>query len=591
MSETFRFEGFRLDRRGGGLFRETDDGNPVPVAAGSRALDLLGVLVERHGDLVSKDEIMDAVWPGIVVEDNNLTVQISALRRILDQERSDGSCIQTVAGRGYRFVVGVTRHGGAGRAAAVSDDGADRTADQGPPDTIAEEVAAEQVEEPPREQRFGRLWGVVAGLIVGALAAAATGAFWASDYRRFDRAASPPPRLSIVVLPFTNLSDDRAQQYFADGITEDLTTDLSRIPGSFVISRNTAFAYKDKPVNAKQVGRELGVRYVLEGSVQRLGTQVRVNAQLIDAETNAHLWAERLERDAGDLFALQTEITGRIAVALNLALIDAEAVRPTDNPDALDFILQARAAMAKRQTRDSYAEALSLYERALELDPHSVEAQSRLTLILTGQILAGMVGSTAADIARAEVLVGQALAASPHSRLAHNAKAQLLRVQGRCEDAIPEYEAVLASDRNSVNAMFALGQCKMRTGSIEETIALEEAAIRLSPRDPQLGIWYHEIGRVHLLQSHNDDAIVWLEKARGVNPALPYVHAELAAAYALKGETERATTELAEAHRLSPKGSYTSIARLSRGYLGVPKVRALYEATFFTGLRKAGVPE
>jgi adenylate cyclase len=142
------------------------------------------------------------------------------------------------------------------------------------------------------------------------------------------------------VLPFTNLSNDREQQYFADGITDDLTTDLSRVANMFVISRNTAFTYRNKPVDAKHIGRELGVRYVLEGSVRRSGDRVRVNAQLIDAETDAHLWAERFDRDMGDLFALQNEITSRIAVALNVELIAAEAARPSDHPDALDYILQ-----------------------------------------------------------------------------------------------------------------------------------------------------------------------------------------------------------------------------------------------------------
>ena len=167
------------------------------------------------------------------------------------------------------------------------------------------------------------------------------------------RACRPPPRvsqpavaprLSIVVLPFTNLSNDPEQQYFADGITEDLTTDLSRIADMFVISRNTAFTYRNKPVDTKQIGRELGVRYVLEGSVRRSGNRVRVNAQLIDAETDAHLWAERFDGDTGDLFALQNEITSRIAIALNLELIAAEAARPTEHPDALDYILRGRAA-------------------------------------------------------------------------------------------------------------------------------------------------------------------------------------------------------------------------------------------------------
>src|SRR6202043_464347 len=155
------------------------------------------------------------------------------------------------------------------------------------------------------------------------------------------------PRLSIVVLPFTNLSDDREQQYFADGITEDLTTDLSRVAGMLVISRNTAFTYRNKPVDTKQIGRELGIRYVLEGSVRRSGNQVRVNAQLIDAESDTHLWAERFNGDTRDLFALQDEITTRIAVALNVELIGAEAARSTDHPDALDYILRGRAAMTK----------------------------------------------------------------------------------------------------------------------------------------------------------------------------------------------------------------------------------------------------
>jgi adenylate cyclase len=201
------------------------------------------------------------------------------------------------------------------------------------------------------------------------------------------------PRLSIVVLPFANLSNDPDQQYFADGITEDLTTDLSRLAHMLVISRNSAFTYKDKPVNAKQIGRDLGVRYVLEGSVQRSGNQVRVNAQLIDAETDAHLWAERFDRDTSDLFALQDEITSRIANSLNLKLIRAEAARPSEHPDVLDYIFRGRAAISNPYSRDTYADAISLFERALALDPGSVEAQSRLATALAGRVLDGMTGS------------------------------------------------------------------------------------------------------------------------------------------------------------------------------------------------------
>jgi TolB-like protein len=404
--------------------------------------------------------------------------------------------------------------------------------------------------------------------------------------------APAAPRMSIVVLPFTNLGNDPEQQYFADGITEDLTTDLSRIADMFVISRNTAFTYQGKRVDTKQIGRELGVRYVLEGSVRRSGNQIRINAQLIDAETDAHLWAERFDRDAGDLFALQDQITSRIAITLNLELVRAEAGRTTEHPEALDYILRGRAAFERVPSRDGLAESISLYERALALDPHSVEAKSRLASVLMARVIGQMADSAAADIARAERLAGQALAASPHNQLARRAKAQVLRAQRRFAEAIPEYEAALALDRNWVGAYYALGQCKLFAGSIEETIPLVEQAIRLSPRDPQLGIHYHQIGLVHLLQSRTDEAIDWLEKARGAMPQRPDIHANLASAYALKGHTERGAAELAEARRLNPDDRYTNIPRLQAvGYWGVPKIRALFEATYWAGLRLAGMPE
>ena len=410
------------------------------------------------------------------------------------------------------------------------------------------------------------------------------------------------PRLSIVVLPFANLSNDSEQQYFADGITEDLTTDLSRIADIFVISRNTAFTYQGKRVDTKQIGRELGVRYVLEGSVQRSGNRVRVTAQLIDAETDAHLWADRFAGGADDLFALQDEITSRIAVALNLELVSAETARPTELPDALYYILRGRAASNKPQTRDTRAEAISMFEAALALDPQSVEAAAALAGQLAGRVMDGMAESEAAavaDIARAEGLADQAVAASPRNPLAHHAKGQVLRaqvqrlgMQDRCAAAVAEYETAIALNRNSVFPIAALGWCKLFAGSLEEVIPLIEQAIRLSPRDPAIYWWYQGIGLVHLLQSRIDDAIVWLEKARNANPAHPIIRAQLASAYGLIGETEHGAAELTEARRLRSDGRFSSLARLKAvQYFGVPKVRALYEATYLIGLQLAGMPE
>jgi adenylate cyclase len=299
-----------------------------------------------------------------------------------------------------------------------------------------------------------------------------------------------------------------------------------------------------------------------------------------------------LDGDAADLFALQDEVTSRIAVALNLELIAAEVVRPTEHPDALDYILRGRAASYKPNSPEKWTEAISLFEHALALDPQSVDARCWLAIMLVNRVLSAMSHTAATDIARADAMTRQASAGSPRNPRLHLAKGEVLRTQGRPEEAIPEYETVLAFDRNSRWALFGLGHCKLMTGSMDEGISLLEKVIRLSPRDPIIAGFYTRIGTTHLLQSRIDQAIVWLEKARNANPIHSAPHAYLASAYAIKGYNERAFAEFAEARRLSGDDRYSSLSRLREvGYWGVPKVRALYEATFFVGLRKAGMPE
>jgi TolB-like protein/Tfp pilus assembly protein PilF len=399
-------------------------------------------------------------------------------------------------------------------------------------------------------------------------------------------------RASIVVLPFANLSNDPEQQYFADGIAGNLTTDLSRIPDMLVISRNTAFTYRNKPIETKQIGRELSVRYVLEGDVQRSGNQVRVTAQLIDAETDVHLWAERFTGDAGDLFALQDEITSRIAVALDLELVDAEASRPIERPDTRDYILRGRAVRLKPPSRENRAEAITLFERALALDQQSAAAQSWLAIALTARVLDFMAETASADIARAEQLAGKSLATLPRSTIAHFAKAQVLRAQHRYREAIPEYETVIALSRNWAHAYSHLGWCNFMTGSIDELIPAQEQAIRLSPRDPQIGLFYSRIGSGHLLQSRTDEATIWYEKACNATPAHPEFRTFLASVHALNGNSKRAAAELAEARRLVGDDRYSSIAHFRAvSFWGSPAVRDLAQVTYFAGLRKAGVPE
>ncbi len=398
------------------------------------------------------------------------------------------------------------------------------------------------------------------------------------------------PRLSLVVLPFANLSNDPEQEYFADGITEDLTTDVARIQGSVVIARNTAFTYKGKAVDAKQLGRELGVRYVLEGSVQRSGNHVRINAQLVDAETGAQLWAERFDRDAGDLFALQNEITARIARALQGQLAIAEARRPTDHPDALDFILRGRAVLTRPTSKENSEEAGALFEKALALDPKSADAATWLAATLAYRVTDELSDSPDEDLHRAEKLVTQALAASPNSALAHYVKGQVLFAQSRCGEAIPEYETAISLDRSRAPAYARLGWCKFLTGAVDEAIPYFEEAIHVSPHEPGIAPWYGRMGVIHLLQSHTDEALGWLEKANSENARLAFVHAYLAAGYALKGQMDRARTELAEAQGLST--IYSSLGSVKKSsWFDNPKIRALAEATYFPGLRRAGIPE
>jgi adenylate cyclase len=403
-----------------------------------------------------------------------------------------------------------------------------------------------------------------------------------------------PPRLSVVILPFTNLSNDPEQEYFADGITEDLTTDLSRITGSFVIARSTAFTYKGKPVDTRQIGRELGVRYVIEGSVRRSDREVRVNVQLIDAETGAHLWAERLDRDLGDLFSIQNEITGRIARALQFELAIADTRRLTEHPDALDYILRGRAlAWWKPISRENNAEGVSLFKRALALDPRAIEAQIGLASMLVSRVFDFWSDAPDVDLQHADQLIARALAVSPNSAWAHYAKGQVLRAQSQYEDAAIEYETAITLDRNLANAYAWLGRCKLAIGSVDEVIPLVEYAIRLSPHDRNLAAWCWQIGAVHLLKARADEAVRWLEKARSAYAGYHYIHASLAAGYALRGETKRASVALGEARRLSNR--YSSIAGLKaapgRQLLEAPRLRALAEATYFAGLRKAGLPE
>jgi tetratricopeptide (TPR) repeat protein len=325
--------------------------------------------------------------------------------------------------------------------------------------------------------------------------------------------------------------------------------------------------------------------------VQRSGNRIRVNAQLIDGLADSQIWAERFEDDIGSLADLQEEVVCRIAGALNVELMLAEAARPTNRLDAMECVLRGLALATEALSRDVYVQRINWYEKACAIDPRSVEALSRLAITVAGRVLDNMSDCAEADIARSESLIEEALAISPLNPFAHFARGHLLRAQNRWEESIPAYEVAVASNRNWAAAVGWLGGAKMFAGLLDEVIPMEERAIRLSPRDPERWIFYHFIGETHFLRFRFDEAIPWFERSRACQPKHGLPNAFLAAAYAWTGETQRAVFHLSEARRLS-NGKYDSIAGMkSRFKINVPEVAGLLERTYFAGMIKAGVPE
>jgi TolB-like protein len=292
-----------------------------------------------------------------------------------------------------------------------------------------------------------------------------------------------PPRLSIVVLPFANIGGDPKQDYFVDGVTESLTTDLSRIAGSFVIARNTAFTFKGKAVDVKRIGREMNVRYVLKGSVQRGGRRLRVNVQLIDAETGNHLWAERFDKPVADLFDMQDEIVSRLANTLNAQLIAAEARRAegSAHPDAMDLYFQGMAWANRGITPECIAQAHGFFERALVLDSSNIEALVGTAIVDTHSIQ--MDDNRAARMAAAEVALIKVLSMAPQHALGHMLLGVVQIFTNRAAQGIAECEQALALDRNLANAHAWIGSAKYFLGRGMETEAHINEALRLSPRD------------------------------------------------------------------------------------------------------------
>lgn len=497
-SDVYVFGQFRLNRRGGGLFRCAEGGNPAPVNLGSRALDVLGVLVERYGDLVSKDEIMTAVWPGTLVEEANLTVQISALRRVLDRDRTEGSCIQTIPGRGYRFVVPVLRYEEVPRtllAAPADKDTRDDAlgAEAGGSHVVTAPGPAATAQGSLGSSRFAwrrrgaRPTALLAGLCV------AMGALLLFGLGHSGWLAGPTdrPRLSLVVLPFENLSSDPKDDYLADGITDDLTGELTYVTNALVVARETAYTYKGKPADVRAIGADLGVRYVLEGSMRRIGPTLRIDVHLTSGETGAQLWADQFDEQISDLAAGQEQIVARMNDELGIRMVDIENARSQRerpaNPDAFDLMLRARSLEHLPPSLQRDKAALAVYEHALSLDPSSVPAPAKVAYFLIQTSPDGGWG-TFENMQRIEQLLARAQAIAPESETLLNTTVLWLRVLGRCQEVIAAAQQAIQMDPNRMRTETGvyneLGECKTFTGDAEEEVALQAKVNELNPRHP-----------------------------------------------------------------------------------------------------------
>jgi TolB-like protein len=462
------FEDFSFDTARRELRRGTD-----VIAVAPKVFDLLDYLIGNRERVVSKDDLIRAIWQGRIVSDVALTTRLNAARKAIGDSGDEQRLIRTFPRKGVRFIGAV--HESAAPAGAT-------TASRSPK----------------------------AGFAI-------------------------PDKPSLVVLPFINLSPDPEQEYFVDGVTESLTTDLSRMVGIVVIGRNTAFTYKGKHVDSKQIGRELGVRYVLEGSVQRAGSRMRINVQLIDAESGSHLWAERFDKPLADLFDMQDEIGARLANQLGTELVTAEARRAAraPHPDSMDLYFQGMANVHKGSDPANLSQARRFFEQALCLDAGNLEAMVGMAFVDAMRGTSMLTGDRTARLMAAEALLAKVLAHAPNHAMAHCLVGVVQIFTKRAAEGIVKCERALGMDQNlaSAHAWIGLGKCYL--GRAEETEACVMEAFRLSPRDNRAFSWMNTAGVAQSYLAADEAAARWFRRSIETNRNVaPFVHFYLAAALA-----------------------------------------------------------
>jgi TolB-like protein/Flp pilus assembly protein TadD len=508
------------------------------VAIGPQVFDLLLYLLQNRQRVVSKDDLREAVWAGRIVSESTLTSHINAVRKAVGDSGDEQRLIRTVARKGFRFV-----------------------------GDVREAQASEGFVAPKTET--------------------------AQSHETSASAPSPaltlPDSPSIAALPFQNWSGDPEQDYFADGVVEDIIAALSRVRWLFVIARNSSFTYKGRAVNVQQVGRELGVRYVLEGSVRKVANRVRITGQLVDATTGVHLWAEHFDGTLDDIFELQDQVAasvvGAIAPQLERAEIERAKRKPTGSLDAHDYYLRG-IANVHRGTREAVAEALPLFRKAMELDPDFASAYAMAAWCHFLHKFNGWTADPAkeaaegARLARRAVELGKddavALARSGHA-LAHLA--------GDLDRGIALTDRALALNPNSAAAWLLGGYLRISRGEPDAAIERFARAMRLSPLDPEMPRMQCGMAMAHLFAGRLDAASLWAEKAFRTRPTYLAVVGAIAASHALAGRMDEARRAMDHLRKLDPK------LRISNLDDWVPLNRPEDRAMFADGLQKAGLPE
>ena len=551
MAGRYQFERFEISADSRQLLL---DG--VAQSVGARAFDMLLCLVEHSNRVVSKDELLDLIWPGLVVTENNLSVHVSTLRKLLGVQ-----AVLNVPGRGYQFAL------------AVQELAAPPTPSATLPSTTMLRGTAEVHVGDRRQKR------------------------WGEELHNAEIDLPLPDKPSIAVLPFLNLSSDPQQDYFADGISEDITTELSRFNALFVIARNSAFTYKGRAVDVRAVARELGVRYLLEGSVRRADQRVRVTAQLIDAATGHHIWAEKYDRVLEDVFAMQEEVTQNIVGAIAPQIHSAEQnmaqrVRP-GNLKAHDLAMRANANSNDAIRRNDpvlWQQALGEARAAVAMDPSSV-----LALTVIAELNARYIGTPQFDEQDLSVpwkegvtAAGQAIDLDPITSPAYRWMGLLLGFGGFYDEGRAMARRGVELNPNDAIAWSNLAFVEVWSGHPEEALTHQAQAVRLSPRDPNQYLFNICRSLAYFEMKDYAQAMVCARMATGAAPNSPGPQVVLAIAAVGAGELALAKSAHAFFSQLCP--SYTKRVMSGDTTFGNPehRRRAILALSIAAGLQDAG---